>query len=46
MIDDETVVTVLEIRGNQVRLGFDAPPHIEVYREEIYKRIKDENKNK
>ena len=33
-------VTILDVRGGQVRLGIDAPKHIEVHREEVYRRIR------
>ena len=39
-IGDETVVTLVEIRDNQVRLGIEAPKHIGVHRQEVYDRIK------
>jgi len=42
MIGDEVVVTVLRVKGNQVRLGVEAPKHISVQREEIFNRIKNE----
>lgn len=42
MIGDEVNITVLGVKGNQVRLGIDAPRSIAVHREEIYRRIKRE----
>ena len=42
-IDDEITVTVLGIKGNQIRIGVDAPRHVSVHREEIYERMKREN---
>ena len=43
-IGDKVKITVLDIKGGQVKLGIDAPPHIAVHREEIYERIREENR--
>lgn len=40
MVGDNVTVTVLSIKGNQVRLGINAPRDVEVHREEIYHRVK------
>ena len=43
MIGDEVTVTVLRVKGNQVRLGVNAPKSVSVQREEIFHRIKHES---
>ena len=43
MVGDEVTVTVLGVKGNQVRLGVNAPKHVAVHREEIYNRIQGED---
>ncbi len=45
MIGDEVTVTVLGVKGNQVRIGVNAPKNVAVHREEIYQRILSEDES-
>ena len=42
MIGDDVTVTVLGVKGNQVRIGVEAPKDVAVHREEVYERIRQE----
>lgn len=44
MIGDDIKIIVVDVRGDQVKLGIDAPRNIPVHREEIYKEIQEENR--
>jgi carbon storage regulator len=46
VVGDEVTVTVLGVKGNQVRLGVNAPKDVAVHREEIYERIQKEKQDK
>ena len=43
MIGDDIEITVVDIRGEKVRLGINAPPHVPVHRKKVYEAIKREN---
>ena len=45
MVGDDVTVTVLGVKGNQVRVGINAPKSVAVHREEIYERIKREQQD-
>jgi carbon storage regulator len=42
-VGDAVTVRILEVKGNQVRLGVEAPPEVRIYREEVYRAIRKEN---
>jgi carbon storage regulator len=44
VINDDIRITVVEIRGKSIKLGFTFPPHVSVLREELYDRIQAENR--
>ena len=44
MIGDDISISIIEVRGDQVRIGVDAPRNVKVYRQEVYDAIKAENK--
>ncbi len=43
MIGDNIRITIVEIRGDKIRVGIDAPPEVPVHRQEVYDAIKREN---
>jgi len=42
-VGDDIVITLLDIKGSQVKLGIEAPRHISIHRQEIYEKIRQEN---
>lgn len=44
VINDKIVVTVAEVRGNNIKLSFDSPPDVRILRQEIYEKINAENR--
>ena len=44
MINNDIEITVLEIRGDQIKLGINAPKDVPIYRKEVYLQIQEENK--
>ena len=43
VIGNEVVVTVLDVRGDQIRVGIDAPRNVQIHREEVFRRLESEN---
>ena len=43
-INDDVKITVIEVKGKNIRLGIDAPKTTKVYREEVFLKIQEENK--
>lgn len=43
VIDNNIVITVVEIRGGQVRVGIQAPRHVQVHRQEVFEQVRQEN---
>lgn len=43
IIGDDVTITVVDVRGDQIRLGIDAPRSVKVYREEVYRQVVAEN---
>lgn len=44
LIGDSVEIVVIEVKGDQVRIGIDAPRNLPVYRKEVYEEIKEENR--
>jgi carbon storage regulator len=44
IIDDEIEVSIVDIKGDQVKLGIKAPKRVKIYRKEVYQAIQEENK--
>ena len=44
MVNNNVEITILEVRGDQVKIGIDAPKDVPIYRKEVYLQIQEENK--
>lgn len=44
MIGEDISLTIIEIRGDQVKVGVEAPKHVKVFRQEVYEAIQNENR--
>ncbi len=45
IINNNIEITILEIKGDQIKIGIDAPKSVPIYRKEVYLQIQEENKN-
>lgn len=43
-IGDDITLTIIEVRGDQVKIGVEAPKHVKVFRQEVFEAIQDENR--
>jgi len=43
LIDEDIEISIVEIKGNKVKIGINAPEEVEILREEVYKSVKEEN---
>jgi len=43
VVGQDIIITVIEIKGGQVRIGIDAPREVQVHREEVYEQVRQEN---
>jgi len=44
MVNNNVEITILEVRGDQVKIGIEAPKDVPIYRKEVYLQIQEENK--
>lgn len=44
IIGDDIKITIIDVKGNSIRIGIDAPRHMKVHRQEVYDKIKEENR--
>ena len=45
MIGEDVVITILDVRGDQVRIGVSAPRHVQVHREEVFRDLQEANRS-
>jgi carbon storage regulator len=44
VVGDDVIISVIEVRGDQIKLGIEAPRHVKVYRQEVFDSIQEENR--